>query len=322
MSEVSERTVATNGVELHVLEAGEGTPVVLVHGFPELAFSWRHQLPALAGAGCRVIAPDQRGYGRSTRPGAIEDYDIEHLTGDLLGLLDDLGEERAIFVGHDWGSLVVSSLAMLAPDRVAGIVNMSVPFLPRPPMPPVEAMRTVFADAFFYIVYFQEPGVADAELGADPARTMRRLLGGVSIREDDAPDPAAFANDGRGFVERMSEPDGLPDWLSQAELDHYVAEFTRTGFTGGINWYRNMDRNWALTERIADAKIEIPSLFIGGRLDPVLRMTPPESTVHLLTDHRGTVLVDDAGHWVQQEKPEEVNAALIGFVDEVRREVR
>jgi pimeloyl-ACP methyl ester carboxylesterase len=309
-------------VELHVLEAGTGTPVVLVHGFPELAFSWRHQLPALAAAGYHAIAPDQRGYGRSTRPEAVEEYDIEHLTGDLLGLLDELGEDRAIFVGHDWGSLVVSSLAMLAPDRVAAIVNMSVPFLPRAPMPPVEAMRVAFADAFFYIVYFQEPGVADAELGADPATTMRRLLGGVSIRGDEAPDPAAFANDGRGFVERMPEPDGLPDWLSQEEFDHYVAEFTRTGFTGGINWYRNMDRNWSLTERIADAKIEVPSLFIGGRLDPVLLMTPPENTVHLLADHRGTVLVDDAAHWVQQEKPDEVNAALLGFVNDVRREGR
>jgi pimeloyl-ACP methyl ester carboxylesterase len=318
MSDVDERTVATNGVELHVLEAGEGTPVVLVHGFPELAFSWRHQLPALAAAGCRVIAPDQRGYGRSSRPDAIEDYDIEHLTGDLIGLLDELGEDRAIFVGHDWGSLIVSSLAMLAPDRVVAIVNMSVPFLPRAPVPPVEMMRVAFADAFFYIVYFQEPGVADAELGADPARTMRRLLGGVAIREGQPVDPTAFANDGRGFVDRMPEPDGLPDWLSQAELDHYVAEFTRTGFTGGINWYRNMDRNWALTERIADAKIDVPSLFIGGRLDPVLVMTPPESTVHLLTDHRGTVLVDGAGHWVQQEKPDEVNTALAGFVNEVR----
>jgi pimeloyl-ACP methyl ester carboxylesterase len=317
MTEIRERTVSTNGVELHVLEAGEGMPVVLAHGFPELAYSWRHQLPALADAGYRVIAPDQRGYGRSSRPDAIEDYDIEHLTGDLCGLLDELGEERAVFVGHDWGSLVVSSLALLRPDRVAAIVNMSVPFLPRAPMPPVETMRAIFADAFFYIVYFQEPGVADAELSADPAMTMRRLLAGVSLRAGEAPDPSAFANDGRGFVERMAEPDGLPDWLTQDEFDHYVAEFTRTGFTGGINWYRNMDRNWSLTEHIAGATVAVPSLFIGGRLDPVLVMTPPESTVDLLPDHRGTVLVDDAGHWVQQQKPGEVNAALISFLDEV-----
>ncbi len=210
MGSVRERTVATNGVELHVFEAGTGTPVVLAHGFPELAYSWRHQLPALAAAGCRVIAPDQRGYGRSSRPDAVDEYDIEHLTGDLVGLLDELGEERAIFVGHDWGSMVVSNMALLAPDRVSAIVNMSVPFLPRAPMPPVEMMRAAFADAFFYIVYFQEPGVADANLAADTATTMRRMLCGVSLKEGVTPDPANFANDGRGFVERMPEPTRSP----------------------------------------------------------------------------------------------------------------
>jgi pimeloyl-ACP methyl ester carboxylesterase len=317
MPDADERTVRTNGVDLHVIEAGTGTPVVLAHGFPELAYSWRHQVPALAAAGCRVIAPDQRGYGRSSRPEAIEDYDIEHLVGDLLGLLDELGEEHAIFVGHDWGSMVVSNLVMLAPERVRGIVNMSVSFLPRAPMPPVQMMRNAFGDSFFYIVYFQDPGVADADLAADPARTMRRLLANLAVAEDATPDPAAFANDGRGFVDRLPEPDGLPDWLSQGELDHYVDEFSRTGFTGGINWYRNMDRNWTLTERVAGAKVEVPSLFIGGKLDPVLRMTPPENFLDSLTDHRGTVLVDGAGHWVQQEKPEEVNATLVRFVHEV-----
>jgi pimeloyl-ACP methyl ester carboxylesterase len=314
MTEIRERTVRTNGVDLHVLEAGEGTPVVLAHGFPELAYSWRHQLPALADAGFRVIAPDQRGYGRSSRPDAIEDYDIEHLTGDLIGLLDEVGEARAVFVGHDWGSLVVSSLVMLAPERVAAIVNMSVPFLPRAPMPPVQMMRAAFTDVFFYIVYFQDPGVADAELAADPATTMRRMLAGAALRNGEPPDPTAFANDGRGWVERMPEPERLPDWLTAEELDHYVSEFTRTGFTGGLNWYRNMDRNWSLTERIDGATVKVPSLFIGGRLDPVLLMTAPESTEHLLEDHRGQVLVDEAGHWVQQEKPDEVNAALISFV--------
>jgi pimeloyl-ACP methyl ester carboxylesterase len=318
MPDSSERSIEVNGVELNVVEAGAGTPVVLAHGFPELAYSWRHQIPALAAAGCRVIAPDQRGYGRSSRPEHIEDYDIEHLTGDLLGLLDELGEERAIFVGHDWGSLVVSSLAMLAPERVTAIVNMSVPFLPRAPMPPVEMMRAAFSGAFFYIVYFQEPGVADAELGGDAARTMRRLLCGMSPSADQAPDPSFFADDGRGFVDRMPEPDGLPPWLSQDELDHYIDEFSRTGFTGGINWYRNMDRNWKLTERIDGMGVTVPSLFIGGALDPVISMTPPDATLDRLADHRGTVLVEGAGHWVQQEKPDEVNAALIEFIDGVR----
>jgi pimeloyl-ACP methyl ester carboxylesterase len=317
MPEVAERTIRTNGIDLHVLEAGTGTPVVLAHGFPELAYSWRHQIAALAAAGCHVIAPDQRGYGRSSRPTAIDDYDIEHLTGDLVGLLDELNEPRAVFVGHDWGSMVVSNLAMLAPGRVSAIVNMSVPFLPRAPMPPVQMMRNAFGDSFFYIVYFQDPGVADEDLGADPARTMRRLLTSLSTPEGEAPDLSVFANDDRGFVDRLPEPDGLPGWLSQEELDHYVDEFTRTGFTGGINWYRNMDRNWTLTERVAGAEVDVPSLFIGGALDPVLRMTPPENFLAPLNDHRGTIRVDGAGHWVQQEQPEEVNAALVRFVHEL-----
>jgi pimeloyl-ACP methyl ester carboxylesterase len=317
-----ERTVATNGVTLHVVEAGEpdGYPVVLAHGFPELAYSWRHQLPALAAAGCHVVAPDQRGYGRSSRPDAIADYDIAHLTGDLLGLLDDIGAERAIFVGHDWGSMVVWQLSLLAPERVAGVVGMSVPFLARGPMPPTQLLRQVAGDSFVYILYFQEPGVADEELGRDPARTMRRMLG--ALHSDAPADPAAMAaamaNDGRGFVDRMPEHDTLPDWLHEDELAFYVDEFTRTGFTGGLNWYRNFDRNWELTAHLDGAKVTVPSLFIGGAQDPVLMMTPPALMDGWLEDHRGTVIIDGAGHWVQQEKPGEVNDALVQFVDAVR----
>ena len=312
-----ERSVTTNGVDLHVVEEGTGPPIILCHGFPELSYSWRHQLPALAAAGYRVLAPDQRGYGRSSKPAAIEDYDILHLTGDMLGLLDDIGEEKAIFVGHDWGSMVVWQLSLLAPERVAGVVGMSVPFLPRAPMPPVQLMRAAIGDGFFYIVYFQEPGVADAELGRDARTTMRRMLAGVKVDPTAELDPSFMANDGRGFVDRMPEPEALPDWLSEAELDHYATEFERTGFTGGINWYRNFDRNWELTPQLDGAKVQVPSMFIGGALDPVLMMSPPSVQEGWLTDHRGDVLVDDAGHWVQQEKPAEVNAALIDFAKQI-----
>ncbi len=317
-SEISQRTVAVNGVELHVHEAGEqGAPVVVLsHGFPELGYSWRHQMVPLADAGYHVLAPDQRGYGRSSRPDAITDYDITHLTDDLLGLLDDVGASDAVFVGHDWGAFIVWNMSLLHPDRTRGVCGMSVPFAPRGPMPPVQLMRQMFADNFFYIVYFQEPGVADAELSADPERTMRRLLCGTKL--DNAADPnalaEAFANDGRGFVERMPDPEGLPDWLTQAELDHYVEEFRHSGYTGGLNWYRNFDRNWELTPQLAGAKVTVPSLFIGGAQDPVLVMMPVTTMDGWLEDHRGTVLVDDAGHWVQQEKPAEVNAALLTFL--------
>ena len=316
---VHERTVSTNGVDLHVLDAGKGYPIVLAHGFPELAYSWRHQIPALADAGFRVLAPDQRGYGKSSRPEKIEDYDIVHLTDDLLGLLDDIGEEKAIFVGHDWGSMVVWQMSLLHPERVAGVCGMSVAFIPRAPMPPIQLMKAAFGDNFFYILYFQEPGVADADLGRDPRETMTRLLCALTVPEGQEIGASGLAApEGAGFVDRIPKPDALPDWLSQAELDHYIEEFSRTGFTGGINWYRNFDRNWELTPQLEGAKVQVPSLFIGGKQDPVLLMTNPEAFVEFLTDHRGNVLVDGAGHWVQQEKPDEVNAALLEFAKAVR----
>ena len=310
-------TITRNDVELVFDVGGEGPLVVLAHGFPELAFSWRHQVPALIAAGYRVAVPDQRGYGRSDRPAGIEDYDIAQLTDDLLAVLDSLGEDKAVFVGHDWGAPVVWNLALLAPQRVAAVVGMSVPFLPRAPMPTITLLRELFADAFFYMVYFQEPGVADAELASDPARTMRRLLAGTMTSGDAGSAASATADDGRGFIDRLPEPQGLPDWLGADELDFYVAEFTRTGFTGGLNWYRNLDRNWHLTERVGDAHVTCPSLFIAGSLDPVLTFAPPDPGLAQLDDHRGNLLIEGAGHWIQQERASEVNAALLGFLGDV-----
>jgi len=313
------RTVTRNEVNLAVDVAGEGPPVVLAHGFPELAFSWRHQVPALVAAGYRVAVPEQRGYGRSDRPTAVEDYDMVQLTADLLAVLDDLGEEKAVFVGHDWGAMVVWWLALMAPDRVRGVVGMSVPFLPRGPVPTITLLRQIYAEGFFYMVYFQDPGVADAELAADPARTMRRLLAGATAdAAADGGGGASFpAADGRGFIDRLPEPTGLPAWLDQAELDFYIAEFTRTGFTGGLNWYRNLDRNWHLTEHLDDAHITCPSLFIAGSADPVLTFIPPAAGEAWLDDHRGTLLIEGAGHWIQQERPDAVNAGLLGFLGDI-----
>jgi pimeloyl-ACP methyl ester carboxylesterase len=309
---MSERQVKVNGVELRVVEEGpaDGPVVVLAHGFPELSYSWRHQIPFLAANGYRVIAPDQRGYGGSSRPEAISDYDIHHLTGDLVGLLDDIGAEKATFVGHDWGSMVVWQSALLHADRVRAVCGMSVPFIPRGPMGPVTMMRQVFGDSFFYILYFQEPGVADANLGADPMKTMRGMLAGLS---PEAMMPENVTDDA-GFAERLPQVKTLPAWLSQEELDHYVTEFTRTGFTGGINWYRNFDRNWETTPELEGAHVKQPSLFVGGALDPVLVMSPPTVGDDFLDDKRGTVIIEGAGHWVQQEKPDEVNAALLEFL--------
>lgn len=317
---MSRRRVAVNGVELDVVDEGTGPLVVLCHGFPELAYSWRHQVPALVGAGYRVLAPDQRGYGGSSRPVPVEQYDIVNLVGDMVGLLDDAGEEQAVFVGHDWGAMVVWSMAQLHPERVRGVVGMSVPFIPRGEYPPISTMRHVFGDTFFYMVYFQEPGVADADLGADPAETLRRFLAGMSRRDDPEAASRMFSPYGTmGMVERLPEAKALPDWLTQQDLDHYTEVFSRTGFTGGLNWYRNLDRNWALMEPVAGREVDLPALFVAGADDPVLRMTPPSVMEGWLTDLRGSVVLPGAGHWVQQEQPPAVNDALLGFLGSLGR---
>ena len=307
--------IATNGIELSVIDEGSGFPVVLCHGVPELSYSWRHQIEPLVDAGYRVIVPDQRGYGRSDRPTEITDYDMEHLRGDLLGLLDHIGAERAVFVGHDWGSMVVWSMALHSPERVAGVVGMSVPFVTRPPRPPIAAMRSAFGDTFFYMVYFQEPGVADVELAKDTRETMTRFLAGMGSDDPDAP-ARMFAPYGEmGMVARLPKAKGLPAWLTQAALDHYVEEFEHCGFFGPVSWYRNMDRNWELDADVADRHVTMPSLFITGGNDPVRMMVPETSMDGWLDDHRGNHIIDGAGHWVQQEKADEVNAALLAFLD-------
>jgi len=298
---------------MHVAEQGEGPAVVLCHGFPELWYSWRHQIGALADAGFRVVAPDQRGYGATDRPEAIEDYDIIHLTDDLLGLLDALGEERAVFVGHDWGAPVVWDLAQRAPDRVRGVVGLSVPFRPRGETDPITVFEALFADTFFYMLYFQEPGVADADLGRDPRDTLSRFMSAISA-EGAANAFRALPREGTRLADWLSDPGALPDWLAEKDLDYYATEFGRTGFTGGLNWYRNMRRNWEITEDLAQTKVVAPALFISGEQDPVAMMTSTADMDEWVPDLRGKVTIPATGHWTQQERPAEVNTALIGFL--------
>jgi pimeloyl-ACP methyl ester carboxylesterase len=316
----TERLVNTNGVQLRVTEAGDrGAPVVvLAHGFPELAYSWRHQIPVLADAGYHVLAPDQRGYGGSSKPDAVDDYDILALTGDIVGLLDDVGAEKAVLVGHDWGSVVATNFPLLHPDRVSACVAMSVPPVPRPLVRPTDAWRSAFGENFFYILYFQEPGVADAELNGDPARTIRRMLGGLRASSDQDAIVGMTTPGQEGFIDRLPEPDGLPDWITQNEIDHYVTEFTRTGFTGGLNWYRNFDRNWTLTESPPSPTIAVPTLFLAGSADPVLGFTARDHVADIVTGPYREILFEGAGHWLQQERPAEVNAAVLEFLEEVK----
>jgi pimeloyl-ACP methyl ester carboxylesterase len=305
-----------NGVRLRVFQAGpaDGPVVVLAHGFPELAFSWRHQIPALAAAGYRVLAPDQRGYGGSSRPEPVEDYDISALTGDLVALLDAAGAERGAIVGHDWGAVVAWSTALLHPDRVAAVAGLSVPPVPRPLAPPTEAFRRIFGDNFFYILYFQQPGPADAEMDADPRRAMRRMLGGMRSDRDGAAAVPMLAPGPEGFIERLAEPDPLPDWLTEDDLDYYATEFARTGFTGALNWYRNFDRNWHIMGPPTAQTITVPALFVGGTCDPVLNFTKIDRAREVATGPYREVMLDGAGHWIQQERPADINDELSRFL--------
>ena len=303
-----------------MLEAGpaDGPAVVLTHGFPELAYSWRHQIPVLAAAGFHVLAPDQRGYGGSSRPERLEAYDIAALTGDVVGLLDAVGARRAAVVGHDWGAVVAWSTPLLHPDRVAAVAGLSVPPVPRPLTPPTEAFRRIFGDNFFYILYFQQPGPADAEMAADPHRSLRRMLGGMRAPQDEASALRMLAPGPQGFIDRLGEPERLPDWLTTAELDHYVGEFSRTGFTGALNWYRNFDRNWEIMADPPARTIAVPALFVGGTADPVLNFTKTNRAREVVTGPYREVLLEGAGHWIQQERPAEINTELLNFLSDVR----
>jgi len=312
----TERLVDTNGVRLRVIEAGRrGAPlIVLAHGFPELAYSWRHQIPALADAGYHVLAPDQRGYGGSSKPEAIEDYDIVALCGDIAGLLDDAGAEKAVLVGHDWGAMVAWNFPLLHPDRISGVVGLSVPPVPRPLKPPTQIWREQFGENFFYILYFQEPGVADANLGRDTRETMLRVFGGPRRPEDRGAAARMLAPGPDGWVQRLPKPIALADWISQDEFNHYVAAFTRTGFTGGLNWYRNFDRNWELTADTPARTVAVPALFITGSKDAVRTFTRSDRATEVVTGAYEELVIDGAGHWIQQERPDEVNEALLKFL--------
>ncbi len=316
--QISHRQIETNGIRMHVAEAGSGFPVLLCHGFPELWYSWRHQMKALAEAGFHVIAPDQRGYGDTDAPQAIDAYTIHHLVGDLTGLLDALDIEKAVIVGHDWGGFVVWQMAMLAPHRVAGVVGVNTPFFPRFPMRPLAMMRATAQDNFHYILYFQEPGVAESELERDVPRSLRgfyqppnrelmELLRNVPM--------GVFGPAGGGLLDRLPDaPHG--EFLSAEDFAVFVAGFQKSGFRGGLNWYRNFDRNWELTAYLHNAKVLQPALMVTAELDIVLR---PEMAVGMeawVPNLRRTVLIEGSGHWTQQEKPAAVNAALLEFLRE------
>ena len=323
MNDLKHRVVETNGIRMHIAESGVGPLVVLCHGFPESWYSWRHQLHALAAAGFHAVAPDMRGYGQTDRPREIDQYTLLHLVGDIVSLLDTLGSETAVIVGHDWGAPVAWYAALFRPDRFRGVIGLSVPFTPRRPARPTSIMPQT-EDTLFYQLYFQSPGIAEAEFERDVRLSIRSLLysaSGDALRQQDgAGDSGEVGMVPRrgGFLSRLTNPASLPNWLTEADVDFYVSEFTRTGFRGGLNWYRNIDRNWELLAPVSGVQVTVPALYIAGNRDLVLAFRGMDQIIANLSKFvpqlRRTLLLPGCGHWTQQERAQEVNQAVIEFV--------
>jgi pimeloyl-ACP methyl ester carboxylesterase len=328
LSELVQRIIESNGIRLNIAEQGNGPPVILCHGFPESWYSWRHQLTALAGAGFHAVAPDMRGYGKSDRPEAIDQYTIFHLIGDLVGLLDAIEAPTAVIVGHDWGAQIAWQAARLRPDRFRAVASLSVPLRPRGPARPTSVMPQT-ADAQFYQLYFQEPGMAEAELERDPRITVLSSLYGASgegaaayraavARGEKTGTPGMVPRNGSWLREPVLPP-SLPAWLTDADIDFYAGEFKRTGFRGPLNYYRNVDRNWELMAAFSGVTMKVPALFIAGDHDMVMA-APPGIDQHLanlrqfVTTLRDVRILPGCGHWTQQERPSEVSAAIIDFI--------
>ncbi|MGW1836410.1 alpha/beta fold hydrolase [Streptomyces sp. NPDC002067] len=309
------RLVDTPGGRFHLVEQGSGPLVLLLHGFPESWYSWRHQLPALAAAGYRTAALDLRGYGRSARPAAVEAYDMAAHVADNAAVIHALGARDAVLVGHDWGSPIAAHTALLRPDICSAVALLSVPYAPRGPVPPSEVFAMLGGDEEFYVRYFQEPGRAEAEIEPD----IRAWLAGfyASLSGDTMPQSTGhfFVPEGGRLSDRFVR-DRTPAWLGETELDHYTAEFTRTGLTGALNRYRNADRDWAATAGLEGAPIPQPSLFIGGTEDASTTWLADAIAAFptTLPGLTATHLLDGCGHWVQQERPDEVNRLLIAWL--------
>jgi pimeloyl-ACP methyl ester carboxylesterase len=315
------QTIRTNGVNLRCVVEGDGPLVIMVHGWPESWYSWRHQIGPVRDSRHRVVVPDVRGYGGSDAPEAVEAYDMQNMVGDVLGLIDHFGEKQAILFGHDWGAPIVWSTAALHPDRVRAVAALSVPYSPRGKISSIALWRQIYAGRFFYQIYFQEPGLAEAEFEADIRTALRKIYFSGS---GDAPKGMFRADKSPAarMLDDLPDPPILPAWLTEEDLDYYVSQFKKSGFRGPLNRYRNQQRDWEHLTALNGARITRPACFIAGSRDGVLRFVPNvdlvENMKRWMDDLRVCEIIDGAGHWIQQERPERVTTLLLEFLESLR----
>lgn len=314
------RMIDTNGIKLRAAVQGDGPLVVMVHGFPESWYSWRHQLGPLAAAGFTACAIDVRGYGGSDKPHPVEAYSMQNMTADIAGVIDALSPgQPAVVVGHDWGAPIAWHTAVLHPNKVRGVAGLSVPYYALPPMPLNKIFKSMFTDQgkFFYMAYFQDEGVAEAEFEADVRGSLRRLYF-ASSGDSHGRWGGREKPHGEALLVGLPDPDPFPSWLTPEDIDYFVGEFERSGFRGPINRYRNFERDWTLMNGVADRVIHQPSLFIAGERDMVLKMFGESDVVARMrenvSDLRGAHFIPRIGHWTQQEAPGETTGYLIDWL--------
>ena len=314
--------VERDGVRLKVFHRGAGPLVLLLHGFPELAYSWRHQFEPLAAAGYTVAAPDQRGFGGSNCPYAVHAYALDELAADAAAIIDSFGEQPAVVIGHDWGAPVAWHTALRFPEKVGAVGSLSVPHARRATAPPLESMRAAAdPDHIFYVDYFQQEGLAESEFEADIRSSLLGFMWSIS---GDAPREERFQPIRRGarFIDSITTPDTLPAWLSEADLRVYVEAFEQTGFRGGLNWYRNVNRNWERSADLAGATVSQPAMFVTGSRDPARGPAAMERLPDVVPDLRVFEVLQGCGHWTQQERPQAVTRLMLEFLHSVHSDSR
>jgi len=316
MADFAHKFADTNRIRMHYVEAGSGPLVLLCHGFPESWYSWRHQIRAIADAGYHVVAPDLRGYGQTDRPAEVEAYDIFQLTGDLVGLVNALGGERTVIAGHDWGALITQCAALFRPDLFRAVILLSVPFLPRGPISPSEWEKVKFPGKIFYQQIFRAPGsekIFEADVRSSIVRALYTASGEAPADQKWQPvlDPSAMV---------LPPAPTMPKFVTEEDIAFYTSEFQRSGFAGGLNYYRNMDRNWTLTPFLDGAKMLQPTLFVAGDHDAVIDFAKEAVDMfeHFVPNLKKKVILPGVGHWTQQESPAEVNRLMIEFLNSVK----